>query len=701
MTATIPSPVPVLRRLVEAAGFNGDNRALTGALPHVVSTDAPVDYRAALENLGLPLFIANARQTEISDADCPCLFSEEDGQILIILEVARGRILAAPDGEAQPTWRRAARVSGVMIKVLRKTEANADAPARSVGTFLGEFRGVIASLFAASLFTNLMALAAPILIMVIYDRVIPTESVGLILSLVVAVSLIVVADLSLRVIRARHVAYMGGRVERSLGLALFRKLSGLPLSQLDKSTVHEQISRLRQFEGLRDIFTGQLFSTMLDLPFVVLFLALIFSFSINIGLMLLGFIGFFVIAGLLASLVQRSQNASVGSTKTAHQRLLFEMTKSQLTLQRLGAETIWRERIGEAARAAAAASRRAKQFQLMAQSLGQTMMMVAGVGTIAFGATSALNEDITFGQLIAIMALVWRVLGPVQALYSGVTQLQGFAASNRQISRVLALPEEFRRTGAEARTKVFDGHLEIANVTHRTDTTRDPVLSGVSFKVDMGALVMLCGHGGAGRSALLTLINRLHQPGFGSIHLDGVDYRQIAADELRVAIAYAPPEPAFFHGTLRQNFLLANPALTDRDITDMLEALDLWREVQMLPDGLDTRMDEAFQRRLSRAVAKGFSLARCLMRDAPVYLFDDPCSGLDEGREHRFLRLLSAMKGRKTVIMKTDRPSHLSLADRLVFLDRGRLVLNEKRETGLKKVLALYEIGKEVRDGQR
>lgn len=699
MTFVRPSPVPLLRRLVEAAGFNGDDRALTGALPHAVAAGAPIDYQAALENLGLPLFRATAQLTDISDADCPCLFSGDNGEIFIVLEVARGCIFAAPDGETQPIWRRATRENGQIIKVLRKSSASTDAKVRHFGAFIRDFRGVIASLFAASFFTNLMALAAPVLIMVIYDRVIPSESADLILSLVVAVSLIVAADLTLRLIRARHVAYMGGQVERSLGLALFRKLSGLPLTQLDKSTVHEQISRLRQFEGLRDIFTGQLFSTALDLPFVVLFLVLIFSFSINIGLMLLGFIGLFAVAGVLISFVQRAQNASVGSTKTAHQRLLFEMTRSQLTLQRLGAETIWRARADEAARAAASASRRAKKFQLMAQSFGQSMMMVAGVGTIAFGATAALNEDITFGQLIAIMALVWRVLGPVQALYSGITQLQGFAASNRQISRVLSLPEEFRRTGAEARTKIFDGRLEIQNVTHRTDTTRDPVLSGVSLKVEMGSLVMLCGHGGAGRSALLTLINRLHQPGFGSILLDGVDYRQIAADELRGAIAYAAQEPAFFHGTLRQNFVLANPTLTDRDIKEMLEALDLWGEVEMLPEGLDTRMDEAFQRRISRAVAKGLSLARCLMRDAPVYLFDDPCSGLDEGREHKFLRLLSAMKGRKTVIMKTDRPSHLSVADRLVFLDRGRLVLNEKRESGLKKVMALYEIAKEARDG--
>lgn len=699
MATATSLPVTLLRRLVEAAGFNADDRSLTGALPHTVAADAVVDYQAALENLGLPLFTADAPLSAISDADCPCLFLGEGGQNLVILEVASEHILAAPDGEAIPTWRKVTSDRGTVIKVLRKTAEMTDAPARTFGAFVREFRSVIASLFAASFFTNLMALAAPVLIMVIYDRVIPSESVGLIVSLTIAVALIVVADLALRVIRARHVAYMGGRVERTLGLALFRKLSGLPLSQLDKSTVHEQISRLRQFEGLRDIFTGQLFSTILDLPFVVLFLAVIFSFSINIGLMLFCFIGLFVLAGMLSSFVQRAQNRTVGVTKNAHQRLLFEMTRNQLTLQRLGAETIWRARIAEATGAAAAASRQAKQFQLMAQSFGQTMMMVAGVGTIAFGATSALNEDITFGQLIAIMALVWRVLGPVQSLYSGITQLQGFAVSNRQISRVLSLPEEFRRTGADARTKVFDGHLELQNVTHRTDPTRDPVISGVSLSVKTGALVMLCGHGGAGRSALLTLINRLHQPGFGSIHLDGVDYRQIAADELRVAIAYAAQEPAFFHGTLRQNFLLANPTLTDRDIRDMLEALDLWREVQMLPEGLDTRMDEAFQRRISRAVAKGFALARCLLRDAPVYLFDDPCSGLDEGREHRFLRLLSAMKGRKTVIMKTDRPSHLPLADRLVFLDRGRLVLNEKRESGLKKVMALYELGKDARDG--
>ncbi len=697
---TTPASIALLRRLVVASGFNGEDWALSGALPHDADVGGGIDYATALENLGLPLFKAKTELDQIAEEDCPCLFLTDKGATSIIMEVGKGRILAAPDGVATPNWRRAEKLRGTLVKILRKTEAQPPVTTREIGAFIREFRGVIASLFAASFFTNVMAMAAPVLIMVIYDRVIPTKSSDLIFSLAVAVSIIVIADLALRIVRARQVAYMGGKVEKALGLALFRKLSGLPLAQLDKSSVHEQISRLRQFEGLRDIFTGQLFSTALDLPFVVMFLALIFAFSVNIGLMLLGFIGLFLVATLVVTPIQKMQNAAVGAAKTVHQRLLFEMTQNQLSLQRLGAEDVWRARIAEAAARAATTSRRAKQFQLMAQTFGQTLMMVAGVGTIAFGATSALNEDITFGQLIAIMALVWRVLGPVQALYSSVSQMQGFVQSNRQIARVLALPEEFRRAGAEARPKVFEGRLEIANVTHRTDPTRDPVLSGVSLSVEMGALVMLCGHSGAGRSALLTLINRLHQPGFGSIHLDGVDYRQIAADELRNAIAYAAPEPAFFHGTVRQNFLLANPTLSDTDIREMLEVMGLWQEVESLPSGLDTRMDEAFQKRMSRAVAKGLALARCLLRDSPVYLLDDPCSGLDEEREHRFLQLLSAMKGRKTVLMKTDRPSHLSLADRLVFLDRGRLVLNEKRETGLKKIKALYEVGREAHDAK-
>ena len=225
MTVAVPSPVPLLRRLVEAAGFNGDDRSLTGALPHVVTPGSVVDYQTALENLGLPLFTAHAQLNEISNADCPCLFHGEDDQVLVILEVASERILAAPDGETTPAWRKATSDPGLVIKVLRKTAAKPEAPVRTFGAFVREFRGVITALFAASFFTNLMALAAPVLIMVIYDRVIPSESVDLIFSLSVAVALIVTAHLTLRVIRARHVAYMGGRVERALGLALFRKRS--------------------------------------------------------------------------------------------------------------------------------------------------------------------------------------------------------------------------------------------------------------------------------------------------------------------------------------------------------------------------------------------------------------------------------------------------------------------------------------------
>lgn len=685
----------LLQRLVEHAGWRGEARALANAAPHLSERLTPEDHIATLENLGLPLFVAETRLGRLTADDCPCLFIAQNGAVMSVLARTGDMMLVMESGDGKPARRAAPGARrgprGVMVKVLADGGDGGPRPPAALGDMLTGFRGALVSLLAASFFTNLMAFATPVLIMVIYDRVIPTDAVDLIWSLALAMGLIFATDAALRALRARVAAHLGVRVERSLGLALFRKLTALPLAQVEKSGAHDQLARLKQFEGLRDIFTGQIFSTFLDLPFTLLFLGVVFALSPAIGVMLIGVAAAFGLAGLVAAPAQRRLNAAAAAAKTAHQKLLFEITSHQRAIRRLGAETAWADRAGRLAERSARQARRAKRWQMIAQAFGQSLMMAAGVGVIAIGAEQALAGDLSFGGLIAVMALVWRFLGPVQALYANASRIQSFAQSRRQVDRVLALDEEFVRGASVSRMKTFSGRLALVNATCRFDAASDPALAGVSISVGRGELVMIAGNSGAGKSTLLNLVTRLVSPVAGGVRLDGVDYRQIAADELRRAVAHDLQEPAFFHGTLRQNFRLSDPTLSDEAIAAALDCLDLAREVEALPEGLDTRLTGAVQARMSRSVLRGLSLARCLARDAPIYLFDEPCMGLDSDREHAFLRVLQAMKGRKTTLMVTNRPSHFELADRLILLDRGRVLVNDKGPAARKKISALQE----------
>ena len=660
------------------------------ALPHFVGKLVGSDYITALRNLGAETRQSEVRLQNLSKSDLPCLFITPTMPTALVLAIEDGKWQLMVTGEHHPRWVSKSNLTGTAVRIAPQDHIMSEEGQKGFSERFGGFNNIIAGLLVASLFTNLVALASPLLVMAVYDQIIPTRSVETIVSFAIAAGVVVALDISLRSIRALAVAHMGSLIEKELGLLLFKKLSHLPLSNLERSGVHEQIARLRQFEGFRDIFSGPLFTTFLDLPFAFIFISVLFYLSPPIGFLLLGIIFVFAVSSAISLKVQQSLGEKSAATRSAQQQLLYEASKNVLSIQRLGAEQYWRDKLEKAAEASAIAARRAKQTQLIAQTFGQSLMMTAGAGTIAFGAASTMSGDVSVGALIALMTLVWRVLGPIQMLYSSANQLRGFIKGVQQIKRVLSLETELVRAASDNAARKYSGRIDVSNITHRFDPAQEPVLSGVSLSINPGEVTVFCGLSGSGRSTLFSLINRLYAPTSGTIYFDGVDYRQFATDSLRRAVTAERQYSDFFHGTIRQNFELANPIVTSKQISIVVEALGLSSYIDGLPDGIETRMDELFQVKMSKSIGKSLGLARCLLRDSSVYLLDQPCSGLDATHEHRFLACMEAMRGKRTVLLTSDRPSHWELADNIVFLDRGKVVINEPRASALPKVKALY-----------
>ena len=681
----------LITAFASAVGMSSSAAAIKNALPHFVDVFSGSDYITALKNLGADLQLSKTRQKHLSDADLPCLFLTGSGPAQLVLASDDERLLILTAGDATPVWTPPSKTRGAAVRIdVQGNASQKDEAARARASLTG-FRSIIAGLFAMSLFSNLIALATPVLVMVIYDRIIPAKSIDTVLAFAIAAFAVALLDVSLRAVRAMAIAHMGSHVEKELGLALFRKLSGLPLANLEKSGIHEQIARLRQFESFRDFFSGSLFTTFLDLPFVLIFVAVVFSLTPQVGWFILGVVALFSIASCISLMMQKTLGRKASAAKSEQQRFLYEASKNVTSIQRLGAEEFWKNRLEKATTSAARAARRAKTAQMIAQACGQSLMMIAGAGAIAIGAASALAGDVTIGALIALLTLVWRILGPFQALYSGVSQLSGFVSSLQQIKRVLSLDGEGVGDETAAWGKRFTGRIEIRNVSHRFDPSQDPVLSAVSLSIKPGQVTVFCGLSGSGRSTLFNLMNRLYTPTSGAIYFDEVDYRQIDVSDLRRAITLERQHTEFFHGTIRQNFELANPDVSDEEIAIVLRSLGMDDYIAALPNGIETRLDEAFQSKMSKSLGKGLGLARCLLRDSDIYLFNEPCSGLDDTHEHRFLACLRAMKSERTVLMTSDRPSHWEIADHLVFLDRGKVVVNAPRAEALPRIRALYQ----------
>lgn len=689
MDNTLPSAINILDRIMSAAGWHSNHNRLFEAVPHMSDTLSADDMIRTLENLGVPLASEHCNLQQVQPRDCPALFIREDGTVLAVFERADDKVLTCSIGEDKPAWAVIDNHNGLLVRLERFDSNQEVEKAVGFSQITKEFSGLFPWLVFASFMSNLAGLATPLLIMVIYDRVIPSGSVDLVLSLVLAVLLALAADCGFRYARSSAVAYMGRRTEHRMGLALFRKLLALPIDQIQKSDVEQQLARFRQFESLRDVFSGQTMTTLLDLPFIFIFLIVLFVLCAPVAWLVIGLSVIFGFAIWLNLPKQKALNAQAAERKTQLHSHVFEATEKQRAIQRLGLVDHWRDRNAVLAKQAAQTARKASSFNLVSQAFGQTLMAIAGIGAVAISALGAIDGSISFGALIAVMALVWKVLTPLQALYSNAPQILSFAASKQQSDRVLALPEEVVRGIGQNHQKAFNGQITLSGVTHRYDATTAAVLSQVSLDIAAGEFVILCGDSNSGKTTLLDLICGFRQPSIGSIQLDGVDVRQIAVDDLRRSITYEQSRTELFYGTVYQNFRLASPSLSEADMTASLEAMQLMEEVQKFPDGIHTRLSESFRGSLSPTMLRSVALCRSLVREGPVLLLNDPSAGLDQPRKEALTKELARLKATKTILVATNDPTLVQLGDRFVYLDQGRVVANDKGAAGRKKLMAI------------
>ncbi|MEM6891741.1 MAG: ATP-binding cassette domain-containing protein, partial [Pseudomonadota bacterium] len=422
----------------------------------------------------------------------------------------------------------------------------------------------------------------------------------------------------------------------------------------------------------------------------LIFLAVLAWIAPSIFLLISALIVIFFIVAVVSFPRQQSLNDEAARDKAALQAHIFETTQHQKDIQRLGLVTTWSWRNERLATRAASSGRSARQFQMVGQGLSQSLMAVAGVGSIAISTLAAIEGDMTFGALIAVMALVWKVLTPIVALHSGAPQFLGYIQSRKQVDRVLALPEERVRGAGQSHQKKLKGQVSVSNVTFRYSSTGAIAMSQVNLDIAAEEFVCLSGETNSGKSTLMSLVAGLYQTGIGSISLDGIDIRQIAVDDLRQSITYADGTGEHFYGTIYQNFRLSAPDITEREVTEAILNMGLKRELDAMEDGIHTRLTEAFRASMSDSTLRALALARSFARESSLYMFNNPSMGLDKHRQAALKSCLGAMhKAKKTVIIATNDDELMPLAHRFVLMQQGQIVIDDNGPRGLRKVKAV------------
>ncbi len=676
--------LPLLREL----GWHHYTRELVESLPHFSEQFDLVDLRNVLVNLGYESSPIETRIESIKPELYPCLFISRDGDVYVLIERDEN-LVRYFDAQKHKTvdadilWDR-----GTAYVFTDTHPANTSAPQEEwFAKLLQRFRGIVIHLLGMTFIINLVALIIPLFVMMVYDKVIGAKSAQTLPYLVSGVAILLLADLVLRFLRARLLGSMAGRLDYLIGVETFRQLIFLPPLFTERSTVAAQLSRLKQFDSVRDFFTGANAAIALELPFVFLFIIVIAILAGPIALIPLGMVLAYGVLGLIWLPSLNSKILRSGKAKTDKQRMLIETLSGRKEIKAIGGETVWWERFREISGEAVLANYKTFISSNVMSSVTQGLMTLSGVTVLGLSTLKVMQGEMSMGALIAVMALVWRVLSPLQSAFLSFSKFQQTLKAIKQVNQLMQLKVERHNGQSGLMMADIKGRISVDRISFRYGPDQDPALLGISFQVMPGELLAIAGNTGSGKSTILKLIAGMYRPQAGSLSIDDMDLRQLNSLDLRRAIAYVPQRTKFFHGTIAQNMRLNNGLATDEEIEEAAREAGVLEDILRLPQGFDTRIGDSTTDRLPPGFLRGLSMARAFVSPAKILLLDEPGASLDEESDRRFIEQLQRLRGNRTIIMVSHRPSHIRLADKAILMDQGSILLAGSADDVIAKML--------------
>ena len=661
--------------LLNALGWRGEPRHVSEAIPHFAG-DLDLDgFRNVLANLNYDSEAHKVRQDDIDPALTPCLFVPDEGSVRVILSISdTGHQLydSETDSVREDVSADLLGTAYYVAQSTLKTAAEQEGFRSWMGRIARRLRVIALQAFAITLIFNLLSVVTPLFVMSVYDSVIPSASVQQLLYLLGGIVLAVGFEASFRILRSRSLAYAAGRIDHLVGVATFQQVMFLPALQTENAPLGTQIARLKEFEVVRDFFTGPLAEALLDIPFAIVFIVIIAVLGGPIAIIPIAVAVLYIALAMVAAPLNRRLTSKSGTARSTQQRFLVEAMVNLRNVKLLSAQSLWLDRHRKLSAVTAEADFKISMLNHTIQAVSTILMLSAGVGLIAFGAMRVIDGTMSSGALIAVMILGWRALSPLQSGLTALSRAEQIRMALSQINRLMRLPVE-RMPGDVPPLRYIGGGITFSTVSFRYTPETDPALFGVAFDAKPGEVVAISGHNGCGASTVLKLAAGIHKPQAGAVFIDGVDVRQLDAIDLRQQVGFAPQTAEFFHGTIAQNLLLAMPTATKTDMTEACRAAHLYDEIMVLPNQFETRLTDAVLSELPSGFKRKLALARAYIRKAPILLLDEPAQALDADADEALMNVIRNARGKTTVLMTTHRPSHMRLADRLILLNGGRV----------------------------
>ncbi len=531
----------------------------------------------------------------------------------------------------------------------------------------------------AALLINLFALAVPLFTMNVYDRVVPNAAFETLWVLAIGVGIVLIADFSLKWLRGYFLDLASRRVDVTLSGKIMERVLGMQLAHKPNSVGSFAVN-LRSFETLRDFITSATVTTIIDLPFALIFILVVSWIAWPLVLPVLGAILALVALALWQRPKLQRLTESTYQAGALRNATLIETLAGVETLKGLSAESVMQRKWEDTTRFLANVGVQLRRVSMSVAFGSGLILQAVSVLVIVTGVYLIAAGELSMGGLIAGTMLANKAAAPFAQVAGLITQFHNAQISKISLDGLFATPMDSREQGAFVSREQFVGDIEFKNVSFAYPGADIHSLSDVSFKLKAGEKVAILGRVGSGKSTLTRLAMGLYQPTSGEILIDGIDLRQLEPRDYRTQVGYLPQDVTLFHGTLRDNLMLAHPELTDEALLLAAQRAALSDFVNRHPRGFDMPISERGDS-VSGGQRRCIALARALIHEPPILLFDEPTGSMDHSTEKVVKEELARYLEGRTLLMVTHRNALLDLVDRIIVMDGGKLVADGPKDS--------------------
>ncbi|MBD8513683.1 type I secretion system permease/ATPase [Photobacterium sp. CAU 1568] len=545
-------------------------------------------------------------------------------------------------------------------------------------------RNIYRDVFIASILINLFAIATPLFTRLVYDKIVPNQAFDSLWVLASGITLIFGFDFVLKLMRSYFIDVAGKKSDILISAKLFAKVMGLRMEARPPS-VGALARHLQEFEAIREFFTSATISSLIDLPFALLFLVVIWLIAGPLVIIPIIALALLILYSLL---VQRPLRRSIeeGSRLSSQKHAnLIESLSGLDTIKRFEAQSQFQYKWEEAVAHMANWSITSRRLTDSVQNTAGFCLQFVTVGMIVFGVYQIAAGELTMGGLIAVSMLSSRAVGPLVQLALLSTRYHQAKSAKTIIEQLMALPVEQEADKRFLHRASLQGRIQFSQVSFQYPGQQRMAIKDLDLTIEPGEKVAVIGRVGAGKTTIERLIMGLYKPSAGSISLDNTDIGQLHPTDIRRNIGSVPQDLMLFYGSVRDNIALGRSQVSDDAILRAADRAGVTAFTRQDEAGLDRQVGEGGQA-LSGGQKQAIAIARALLTEPKVLVMDEPSSSMDNKAEQALKQVLNRLDNDETLILFTHKTSMLDVVDRILVLEQGQLVADGPKEQVLQQL---------------